>query len=455
MQGLSDIRRSGQLALAAADAAILVAAGFTAAWVRFGGGILERELGRILDHPGFIAYALLAQLVLAVTFDLYRPQSWRTRDYLLTRMAALGISLAVALALGTYFVLGWRFGRGLLAITLVISVTAQTVLRFAWYIASARVPSRRAVLIGEGPIVAELQQALAERSAPPFVIVRHLAASNGAQLDEISADDLADADLVIVAQLADEPTADRLAALNFRGTTVVDSAGAFAALTGRIPVRQVDSRWFIATGDFASLATTTFHNVQRFLDVFAATVLLLLSSPLLLAAAAAILLTDGPPVIYRQTRLGRFGRPFTLFKLRTMRRSAEKDGPRFSNNDDARVLAVGRLLRRWRIDELPQLVNVLRGEMSLVGPRPERPELAQQLEREIPFYAFRYSVRPGLTGWAQVQFPYCAETEEHLVKLEFDLYSLRHHGPAMYLMVLLRTLGALIFPPAGRGTTSE
>lgn len=453
MQGLSDIRRSGQLALAAADAAILVAAGFTAAWIRFGGGILERELGRILDHPGFIAYALLAQLVLAVTFDLYRPQSWRTRDYLLTRMAALGISLAVALALGTYFVLGWRFGRGLLAITLVISVTAQTVLRFAWYIAAARVPSRRAVLIGEGPIVAELQHALAERPAPPFVIVRHLAASNGAQLDEISADDLADADLVIVAQLADEPTADRLAALNFRGTAVVDSAGAFAALTGRIPVRQVDSRWFIATGDFASLATTTFHNVQRFLDVVAATVLLLLSSPLLLAAAAAILLTDGPPVIYRQTRLGRFGRPFTLLKLRTMRRSAEKDGPRFSNNDDARVLAVGRLLRRWRIDELPQLVNVLRGEMSLVGPRPERPELAQQLEREIPFYAFRYSVRPGLTGWAQVQFPYCAETEEHLVKLEFDLYSLRHHGPTMYLMVLLRTLGALIFPPSKRASS--
>lgn len=441
------------MALALADAAILMTAALGAAWIRFSSDILERELGRILDHPGFIAYALLAQLVLAVTFDLYRPQSWRSRDYLLTRMAALGISLVVALALGTYLVLGWRFGRGLLALTLVISLTSQTLLRFAWFSAAARIPSRRAVVIGEGPIVAELEQALAERPAPPFVIVRHLAASNRENLDEISAEFLADADLVIVAQLNDEPTADRLAALNFGGTTVVDSAGAFAALTGRIPVRQVDSRWFIATGDFASLATTTFHNVQRFLDVVAATALLALSSPLLLAAAAAILLTDGSPILYRQTRLGRFGRPFTLFKLRTMRRSAEKDGPRFSNNDDARVLPVGRLLRRWRIDELPQLVNVLRGEMSLVGPRPERPELAQQLEREIPFYAFRYSVRPGLTGWAQVQFPYCADTEEHLVKLEFDLYSLRHHGPAMYLMVLLRTLGALIFPPSKRANS--
>ena len=106
-------------------------------------------------------------------------------------------------------------------------------------------------------------------------------------------------------------------------------------------------------------------------------------------------------------------------------------------------MVLERFLRRWRIDELPQLVNVLRGEMSLVGPRPERPELARRLESEIPFYAFRYSVRPGLTGWAQVQFPYCSEPEEHLVKLEFDLYSLRHHGPALYTIVLLRTLGAL------------
>ena len=173
----------------------------------------------------------------------------------------------------------------------------------------------------------------------------------------------------------------------------------------------------------------------------------MLTSPLLVLAAAGILLSNGTPVLYRQQRLGRFGRPFTLYKLRTMRKTAEENGPRFSNANDSRVFPIGRFLRRWRIDELPQLINVLRGEMSLVGPRPERPELAAELEREIPFYAFRYSVRPGLTGWAQVQFPYCSEPEEHQVKLEFDLYSLRHHGPALYVIVLLRTLGALVFPP--------
>jgi lipopolysaccharide/colanic/teichoic acid biosynthesis glycosyltransferase len=446
MQEIATNRKPTRLFLAAMDAAVLVAAGFAAAWIRFGTEILGRELDRILDHPAFIAYAILVQLGLAITFDLYRPESWRTRDYVLARMAAFGISLAVALALGTYLSMQWRFGRGLLALTLVIALPLQTLLRFLWSALTTRPATRRAVVIGEGPIIGALEEVLDEWPAPPFVIVRYVPTPESPDEDLFGAEDLADIDLVIVAQLGDDQTADRLAALNFGGTTVVDSAGAYAALTGRIPVRQVT----IATGDFSSLATSAFHSVQRFLDVVTALAMLVLASPLLLLASIGILLTDGWPVLYRQTRLGKFGRPFTLYKLRTMRRSAEASGPRFSSDDDDRVFAVGRFLRRWRIDELPQLINVLRGEMSLVGPRPERPELAAKLEKEIPFYAFRYSVRPGLTGWAQVQFPYCSEPEEHLVKLEFDLYAIRHHGPALYVVVLLRTLGALIFPPAKR-----
>jgi lipopolysaccharide/colanic/teichoic acid biosynthesis glycosyltransferase len=115
--------------------------------------------------------------------------------------------------------------------------------------------------------------------------------------------------------------------------------------------------------------------------------------------------------------------------------------------DDPRLTPLGGFLRRTSLDELPQLFNVLRGEMSLVGPRPERPEVAADLEQQIPFYAFRYSVRPGITGWAQVHLPYCSSIDDHLAKLEFDLYHLRHYGPAMYAIVLIRTLGALVFRP--------
>ena len=449
MREIETNRRPVLLLLAILDAAILFLAGVGAAWIRFGSELFPTQISLIADHPGFIAYALLAQLGLAITFDLYRPESWRSRDYVLARMVAFGLTLATALALGTYLVLQWRFGRGLLTLTMLISLPLQTALRSFWYSMSSRPASRRAVLIGDGPIVGALKEVLAERPSPPFTIVRHLPAPNGSSRSEEISEGVGDADLVIVAQLQDNLTAERLAALNFRGTTVIDSAGAYAALTGRIPVRQVDSRWFIATGDFSSLATSGFHHVQRFLDVAVATGLLILTSPLLLLAALGTLFSDGWPVLYRQQRLGQYGRPFTLYKFRTMRQTAEEDGPQFSNDDDKRVLPLGRVLRRWRIDELPQLYNVLKGEMSLVGPRPERPELAEKLEKEIPFYAFRYSVRPGLTGWAQVQFPYCADPEEHRVKLEFDLYSLRHHGPALYIIVLIRTLGALVFPPRG------
>ncbi len=438
-----------RIVLAGADALILLVVGTLAAWIRFGSEGFAVEIDRILHHPGFIAYALGSQFGLATTFDLYRPSSWRTHDYVLARTFALAVSLVIALALGVYIVEPWRFGRGLMAITLALSLPAQALLRFIWLAVADRPAARTATVIGNGPIVGALRRELEGRPNPPFTIERHLPTpTDNGNDDPLNGLDIAETDLVIVAHLADgDTTADRLAALNFRGTTVVDAAGAYAALTGRIPVRQVDSRWFIATGDFSSLATTPFHYLQRFFDLLVASTLLVVTAPFLAVAAVLVMVTDGSPVLYRQRRLGRFRRQFELVKLRTMRIGSDREGPTFTAPRDGRVTPVGRLLRRWRIDELPQLINVLRGEMSLVGPRPERPDVAAELERKIPFYAFRYSVRPGITGWAQVHLPYCARTEDHVAKLEFDLYAVRHHGPAMYAIVLLRTLGALVFRP--------
>jgi lipopolysaccharide/colanic/teichoic acid biosynthesis glycosyltransferase len=437
-----------RIVLAGADALILLAAGTLAAWIRFGSSGFAGEIDQILNHPGFIAYATLAQFGLATTFDLYRPSSWRTHDYVLARTFALAVSLVIALALGLYIVEPWRFGRGLMAITLALSLPAQVLLRFVWLAVADRPPARTATVIGDGPIVAALRQELDGRPNPPFTVDRHLPGPTNGNADPLDGFDIGETDLIIVAGLADSAaTVDRLAALNFKGVTVVDAAGAYAALTGRIPVRQVNSMWFIATGDFSSIATSPFHYLQRFFDLLAASVLLLVTLPILAGAALAILLTDGSPVFYRQKRLGQYRHQFELIKLRTMRQGSDRRGPTFAEHNDARVTRVGRWLRRWRIDELPQLINVLRGEMSLVGPRPERPDVAARFEKKIPFYAFRYSVRPGLTGWAQIHLPYCARTEDHMVKLEFDLYAVRHHGPAMYAIVLLRTLGALVFRP--------
>ncbi len=446
MQRITASVRLTVLTLAVVDGIILLGAGLAASFVRFGPAYFPVHLQEFLAHPGFVLYALAALWALASTFDLYSPQNWRVREQLLVRLAALAVALPIAVVVGTYLVPGWRFGRGLLAITLTLTLLLQYAARELFLRLGTRPAVRAAVLIGDGPIVGALVDELEQRPNPPFRIVRHLPAPT-VDAPGFDTEAISEGDLVIVASLAHDPTVDLLAALNFHGTPVVDAAGAYAALTGRVPVLQVDSRWFIATGDFSSLAQSPFHHVQRLLDVVAASVLLVLTLPLLLLGAVAVLVTAGTPVLYRQVRLGRYRRPFVLLKLRTMRNGADRDGPTFAEDHDRRVNVVGRFLRRWRVDELPQLVNVLRGEMSLVGPRPERPEVAEQLEREIPFFAFRYSVPPGLTGWAQVHLPYCAETEDHLIKLEYDLYSVRHYGPAMYLLVLLRTLGALVFRP--------
>ena len=188
---------------------------------------------------------------------------------------------------------------------------------------------------------------------------------------------------------------------------------------------------------------------QRASDLLVAVPMLLVVLPLMLLAAAAIWLEDGRPVFYTQQRTGLGGRPFALYKFRSMRRDAEADGQaRWAATADSRVTRVGRFLRRTRIDELPQLFNVLRGEMSLVGPRPERPAFVAELQREVPWYALRHHVRPGLTGWAQVRYPYGASVEDARAKLEFDLYYLKHASLFLDLDILLHTAQVLLW---GRG----
>jgi lipopolysaccharide/colanic/teichoic acid biosynthesis glycosyltransferase len=182
------------------------------------------------------------------------------------------------------------------------------------------------------------------------------------------------------------------------------------------------------------------HWGQRAIDVIASVVLLVGLAPVLAIAACAIAVTSPGPVVYRQLRVGLGGRSFTMLKFRTMRQGSERDGPRWAEENDPRVTRLGRWLRRSHLDELPQLVNVVRGDMSLVGPRPERPEFVDRLVDEIPGYHLRHVVRPGVTGWAQVNQGYAASVEATVSKLEYDLEYLRTPGLAMYLRVLLRTV---------------
>jgi exopolysaccharide biosynthesis polyprenyl glycosylphosphotransferase len=188
---------------------------------------------------------------------------------------------------------------------------------------------------------------------------------------------------------------------------------------------------------------------KRLFDLAVSIVLLLICLPLLLLAVICIYLESGLPVLYRQERVGRGARVFTLYKLRSMRRDAESNGTaQWAATNDDRTTRVGRFLRKSRIDELPQIFNVLKGEMSFVGPRPERPVFVDQLVKQIPFYALRHSVKPGITGWAQVRYSYGASVDDAVEKLQHDLYYLKNNSLFLDIMIMLATVEVVLW---GRG----
>jgi sugar transferase (PEP-CTERM system associated) len=223
------------------------------------------------------------------------------------------------------------------------------------------------------------------------------------------------------------------------GADITDLARFFERVHGKVPIELVKVSWLIYGNGYRQGWLRTV--VKRVFDLSAALALLIVTLPLMLVTTLAIALETGFPVIYRQERVGYHGKTFTVLKFRSMGHDAEKGGKaRWAVARDPRVTRIGRLIRKLRIDELPQLFNVLRGEMSFVGPRPERPEFVDLLTAQIPFYAVRHSVKPGLTGWAQVRYSYGATVEQSVRKLEYDLYYVKNHTLALDILVLLETV---------------
>lgn len=217
----------------------------------------------------------------------------------------------------------------------------------------------------------------------------------------------------------------------------------------RIPTRWIDNQWLLFSASIDGQRTSLQKQLKRYADVLVSLLLLLLSAPLLLLALALVKLQDGGAVIYRQQRSGLLGQPFNVLKIRTMSLNAETAGAQWAQSNDQRITPVGYWLRRTRLDELPQLINVLRGEMSLIGPRPERPDLEQILEQQIPNYKLRHWMRPGLSGWAQVNMPYASSIEDSELKLSYDLFYLRNASFWLDLLILFKTI-KIVLKAAGR-----
>ncbi len=227
------------------------------------------------------------------------------------------------------------------------------------------------------------------------------------------------------------------------GVRVLDLSSFYERAVGQLRLDSLHASWLIFGDGFRQGFTRAF--VKRLFDILASSVLLLLAAPVMLATAVVIALESGFPILYRQERVGQGGRLFDVVKFRSMRHDAEVDGkPRWAASNDDRVTRTGRTMRKLRIDELPQLINVLRGDMSLVGPRPERPYFVDQLAREIPYYAVRHSLKPGVTGWAQVRYHYSASLEDSVQKLQYDLYYVKNHTLFLDIVILFETVGVVV-----------
>jgi sugar transferase (PEP-CTERM system associated) len=236
---------------------------------------------------------------------------------------------------------------------------------------------------------------------------------------------------------------DKLLEMKLDGVSFDHLASVYEQYTGKIAVDNLRPSWLIFSEGFKKGRLQTV--IKRVIDIVGASAGLVVTFPLLLLIAAAIKLSSAGPVLYHQARVGLRGRVFTVHKFRSMRHDAEKHtGAVRASLSDSRITRVGRFLRRSRLDEIPQFWNVLKGDMSIVGPRPERPEFVTSLTREIPFYGQRHIVRPGLTGWAQVYYTYGASVEDALEKLQYDLFYIKHMSLGLDLFILAKTVKTVV-----------
>ena len=256
--------------------------------------------------------------------------------------------------------------------------------------------------------------------------------------------------LVIDTLYLDEPLAKKLFDAKMQGLKVEDMRSLYERFTARIPVDFIEDTWLLLEDGFNYNSNSTMRRGKRIFDVVFSLTLLILTLPILLFSALCIRLESRGPVFYTQKRVGLGGREFTVYKLRSMRPDAEKDGAMWAAEKDPRITRVGRFIRKTRIDELPQLVNVLKGDMSVIGPRPERMEFVRQLEEKLPYYSIRHTVKPGITGWAQVCYPYGASVEDAHYKLEYDLYYIKNLSLLLEAKIILKTIGVVLIPSGAR-----
>ena len=449
------------LLLAGVDVVLLLVAA-EAAWI-----LRAQQIGMAVAplatrYWPIVNFALTLELAM-IAVGVYGPDAFQSLRFAAARLL-VAICLGVIFLSVVYFALPgltlWRSNSlyaMMIAFVLLVTVRAMlgTMLGSAAF-------KRRVLVLGAGQRAARLGRLGSER-ASGFIVVGHV--------------DMEDCACVVptaiakgkIASLADHVTVlganevvlaleerrkalplDELMKIRMTGVHVNEISTFLERETGRVDLRSVNPSWLIFSDGFSSGRRLS-SVAKRAFDIAVAALLLAITLPLVLIFALAVKLESRGPAFYRQTRTGLYGAPFDILKLRSMRKDAETGGKAvWAEKDDPRITRVGRLIRKVRIDELPQMWTVLKGEMSFVGPRPERPTFVEELAKKIPYYAERHVVKPGITGWAQINYPYGASLDDARHKLEYDLYYAKNYTPFLDLVIILQTIRVVLFPSGAR-----
>jgi exopolysaccharide biosynthesis polyprenyl glycosylphosphotransferase len=396
-------------------------------------------------------YAFAGSALLAVVWLVSLRSAFAAVHFTLGPTVPTAVGTATGLV-GVSAVALWVPGLGMSTPTILALTLSVFTLTAIWESIAQRVVGKRRVLVvGTSSSAQAVADAISLEGHAPFTVVGAVddAPDDPARLGSVAElsriIDEQRPDLIVLTD--DESSAkalDRLLDAPASGLKLVGQAHFFDHAFGRIPLADLKPTWFMSIFHLWQRPYTRF--AKRTFDIVCASVILLFAAPLMIVAAVLVRLTPGP-VIYRQTRVGEGGRQFRMLKFRTMRADAEAPGPAFAQREDPRVTRLGRVLRRTHVDELPQLWNVLRGEMSIVGPRPERPEFIPTLEEAIPFFTRRLLVKPGITGWAQLRHDYASDADGAAEKLSYDLWYLRHRNLVVDLAICAKTFTSILARP--------
>jgi sugar transferase (PEP-CTERM system associated) len=445
-----------------AEAAVVFGAIVGAVYLRLGAEDAHMEL---LLRQGFLkaGFATVFCLAAFYLFDLYDFVVMHDRRELVLRLVqALGLAW-IALAFAFYAFPKLMLGRGIFLISLPLALALMVSWRVSihWLLGHPDF-GEKILIVGSGTLAIEVAREMLDRPDAGYRIAGFVGTDAQllgkslinprvigltSELDEVVRRENIDRIVVAMGERRGQLPTEELLHLSLTGKVNIEEGASFyERVTGRVSLNMIRPSWLIfsSRGRQTRISGITRNVVHRIVAMVGG----LVSIPFAIVAAILIKIESRGPILYKQERVGKNGQPFTLMKFRSMRTDAEKAGPVWASRDDERTTRVGKIIRKLRIDEIPQFWNIFRGEMDFVGPRPERQHFVSQLAQEIPYYEQRHLIAPGLTGWAQIKYPYGASIEDARQKLQYDLYYIKNQSLMLDAIILFETIKIILF---GRG----